>query len=82
MARSKEKLIFCLVVVMTMVLISSLAFAQPPQPTTDRILNELRELRKKVKEMEEKEEGILGKVLKRVELHGTLEVEASYRHPL
>jgi hypothetical protein len=44
----------------------------------DRVLDELRDLRKKVKEMEEKEEGILGKILKRVELHGTLEVEGSY----
>ena len=78
MTRNKGKLIFRLVVVITMVLVCCPAFAQPPQPQMDRVVEELRELRKKVKEMEEKEEGILGKILKRIELHGLLEVEASY----
>ena len=78
MTKNREKLAFRLVVAITTVLVPSLALSQPPQPTTDRILNELKELRIKVQEMEEKEEGVLGEILKRVELHGTLEVEASY----
>lgn len=69
---------FCLVVVMAMMFVFCLAFGQPPQPQMDRVLEELRELRKKVKEIEEEKKGILGKILKRVEFHGTLEVEASY----
>jgi hypothetical protein len=78
MTRNKGKLALCLVGVITTVLACCPAFAQPPQPQMDRVLEELRELRTKVKDMEEKEEGILGKILKRVRLHGTLEVEASY----
>ena len=77
MGRKKGKVIFYLTVVMA-VFLASAAFSQPPQPKMERVLEELRELRKKVEEMEEKEEGVLGKILKRVELHGLLEVEASY----
>jgi hypothetical protein len=71
------KLTFCLGAVVAMVLVCCMAFAQPPQPTTDRILNELRKLRKKVTEMEERED-LIGKTLEKMEIHGTLEVEASY----
>ena len=77
MGRSKAILAFYLAVVMA-VFMASRAFSQPPQLKMERVLEELRELRKKVEEMEEKKEGILGKILERVELHGLLEVEASY----
>jgi hypothetical protein len=78
MTGNKGKPIFWLGAVVTMLLIYCPAFAQPPQLKMERVLEELRELREKVKEMEEKEEGMLGKILRRVELHGLLEVEASY----
>ena len=70
-------MIFYLTVVMV-VFLASAAFSQPPQPKMERVLKELRELRKKVEAREEKEEGMLGKLLDRVELHGLLEVEALY----
>jgi hypothetical protein len=44
---------------------------------TYHLLNELSELRKKVKEMEERKD-LIGKTLEKMEIHGTLEVEASY----
>lgn len=77
MGTKKGKVIFYLTVVMA-VFLASAAFSQTPQPKMERVLEELGALRKKVKELEEKEEGVLGKILKRVELHGLLEVEASY----
>jgi hypothetical protein len=77
MKRDTGKLGICLVVVTAMVLVCCVAFAQPPQPTTDHIINELRELRKKVTEMEEGED-VIGKTLEKMEIYGALEVETSY----
>jgi hypothetical protein len=79
MKRNEGKLTFWIGAVVSTLLICCPAFAQAPQLKMERVLEELRELREKVKEMEEKEEGMLGKILKRVELHGLLEVEASYK---
>jgi len=79
MTGNEGKLIFWIGTIVTTLLICCPAFAQPPQLRMERVLEELRELREKVKEMEEKEEGILAEILKRVKLHGLLEVEASYR---
>ena len=77
MTGNKWKMTLCLVVVMAMVLACCPVFAQPPHSQMDQVLEELRELRKKVKELEERND-IIGKIAERMELHGTLEVEASY----
>jgi hypothetical protein len=79
MKRNAGKLTFCSVVAMAMVLACCTAFAEPPQPATDTMLNELREIRKRVTELEEKDHPI-GKTVEKLEIHGTVEVEASYAH--